>query len=203
MAVITIQENRNYKEYMNQKKLRPWKTLKKETILDHNHFLKVENHVVELPDGTIIPDWAWVEIPDAVIILAITAEQQFLCFHQTRYAVEGTTLATAGGMIEENELPLDAAKRELLEETGYTSDKWVNLGSYKLDPNRGMATMHLYLALDAKYQKEPFADDLEDQELLFLNKAEIEEALLAGEFKVLTSAAVVSLSLNYINSLNR
>jgi ADP-ribose pyrophosphatase len=185
---------------MIQKKLRPWKTIKKETILDHNHFLLVENHVVELPDGNIISDWSWVKMPDAVIILAVTKEQQFVCFRQTRYAVAGTTLATAGGMIEENELPLDAAKRELLEETGYTSEQWVNLGSYVLDPNRGMATMHLYLALDARYEREPFADDLEDQELLFLSKTEIEEALLAGEFKVLTSAAVVSLSLNYINS---
>lgn len=193
----------DYKENMNQKRLRPWKTLKKVTILDHNHFLKVENHVVELPDGTIIPDWAWVEIPDAVIILAVTKEQQFVCFRQTRYAVEGTTLATAGGMIEQDELPLDAAKRELLEETGYTSEQWVNLGSYVLDPNRGMATMYLYLALDAVYETEPNADDLEDQELLFLSKTEIEEALLSGEFKVLTSAAVASLSLNYINSLHQ
>ncbi len=188
---------------MENKKLRPWKTLSKQTILDHNHFLKVENHVVELPDGTIIPDWAWVEIPDAVIILAVTKEQQFVCFRQTRYAVEGTTLATAGGMIEQDEMPLDAAKRELLEETGYTSEQWVNLGSYVLDPNRGMATMHLYLALDAVYETEPNADDLEDQELLFLSKTEIADALLAGEFKVLTSAAVVSLSLNYINSTHQ
>lgn len=79
----------------------------------------------------------------------------------------------------------------------------MGLGSYKLDPNRGMATMHLYLALDAKYKMEPFADDLEDQELLFLSKTEIADALLAGEFKVLTSAAVVSLSLNYINSTHQ
>jgi ADP-ribose pyrophosphatase len=188
---------------MNKKELRPWKTVSKQTILDHNLFLKVENHVVELPDGNIIPDWAWIEIPDAVIILAVTEDQQFLCFRQTRYAVEGTTLATAGGMIEKNELPIDAAKRELLEETGYTSEYWVNLGSYILDPNRGMATMHLFLALDAKYEREPYADDLEDQLLLFLSKAEIEKALLAGEFKVLTSLAVVSLSLNYINSIQK
>lgn len=186
---------------MNKKELRPWKTISRHPILDHNQFLKVENHVVELPDGNIIPDWAWVKIPDAVIILAVTEDQQFLCFHQTRYAVEGTTLATAGGMIEKNELPIDAAKRELLEETGYRSEHWVNLGSYILDPNRGMATMHLFLALKATYEREPFADDLEDQELLVLSKMEIEKALLAGEFKVLTSSAVVSLSLNYINSM--
>jgi hypothetical protein len=56
--------------------------------------------------------------------------------------------------------------------------------------------------LDATYDREPFADDLEDQELLLMSRSEIENALLAGEFKVLTSAAVVSLSLNYIHCLN-
>jgi len=105
------------------KQLRAWKTVKKEILLDHNKFLKVENHVVELPDGQIIPDWAWVKISDAAIVLAVTEENQFICFQHTKYAVEGTTLATVGGMIEENEDPLDAAKRELLEETGYTADE--------------------------------------------------------------------------------
>ena len=183
--------------------LRPWKTLSKENILNHNHFLQVEKHVVELPDGQIIPDWSWVKMPDAVIMLAVTKEQQFVCFRQTRYAVEGTTLATAGGMIEENEVPLDAARRELMEETGYRSENWVDLGSYVLDPNRGMATMYFFLALEAVYEREPNADDLEDQELLLLSRSEIEKALLAGEFKVLTSSAVVSMSLNYMNAYKR
>lgn len=156
---------------------------------------------MELPDGQIIPDWSWVKMPDAVIILAVTKEQQFVCFRQTRYAVNGTTLATAGGMIEENEKSIDAAQRELLEETGYRSENWVDLGRYVLDPNRGMATMHFFLAMDSYYQSEPNADDLEDQELLLLSRSEIEKALLSGEFKVLTSSAIVSMSLNYLNKL--
>ncbi len=182
------------------KKLRNWKTLEKKTILDHNKFLRVENHVVELPDGRIIPDWAWVKIPNAAIVLAVTEDNQFLCFRQTKYAVEGTTLATVGGMIEDNEDPLDAAKRELLEETGYASNNWVSFGKYILDPNRGVAEMHLFLALDAKPVAEPIFDDLEDQELIFLGRNEIESALRAGEFKILAWAAVVSMALSYQQS---
>jgi hypothetical protein len=44
----------------------------------------------------------------------------------------------------------------------------------------------------------PIIDDLEDQELIFLSREEIEKALLAGEFKILTWTAVISLSLQYL-----
>ncbi len=186
---------------MSPKNLRPLKTLSKEIILDHNKFLRVEKHAVELPDGQIIDDWAWIEIPSAAIVLARRKDGKFLVFRQTKYAVEGTSLAPVGGMIETNESPLAAAKRELSEEMGYEAPKWVDLGSYILDPNRGVATMHLFLALDAEYVTEPNADDLEDQELLVLSKDELEEALKAGEFKILAWTAVVSLGLGYLEKL--
>ena len=103
-------------------------------------------------------------------------------------------------MLEPGEAPLDAARRELLEEMGYEAREWVNLGSYVLDPNRGVGTMHLFLALQARQVAEPDSDDLEDQELLRLSKAEIEAALQAGEFKVVAWTAAVAMALNHINS---
>lgn len=187
---------------MSKKNLRVWETLSKEVILNHSKFLRVENHAIKLPDGQIIPDWAWLIIPSAVIVLAMTDDDKFLCFRQTKYAVEGTSLAPVGGILESNETPLDAAKRELLEEMGYDSSNWINLGKHILDPNRGIATMHLFLALNAKKVAEPNSDDLEDQELLFLSKSEIEIALREGEFKVLAWSAVVAMSLHYLNTQN-
>jgi ADP-ribose pyrophosphatase len=182
------------------KEFRVWETVSRRTILDFSKFLAVESHTVKLPDGRMIPDWAWVVAPDAAIVIAITEDEKFLCFRQTKYAVEGTTLAPVGGMLEPDEAPLAAARRELLEEMGYEAQEWVNLGSYVLDPNRGVATMHLFLALNARRVAEPDSDDLEDQELLLLSKVEIETALQAGEFKVLAWSAVVAMALNYINS---
>ena len=184
---------------MSNKELRVWETVSRKTILSHSKFLTVESHTVKLPNGEIIPDWAWLIIPSAVIILAVTADNKFLCFRQTKYAVEGTSLAPVGGMLEPNETPIDAAKRELLEEMGYEASEWVNLGSHILDPNRGIATMHLFLALNAKRIAEPISDDLEDQDLLFLSRTEIENALKAGEFKILAWSAVVAMSLNHLN----
>lgn len=184
---------------MSKKELRVWETISRKTILSHSKFLTVESHTVKLPDGQIIPDWAWLVIPSAAIVLAVTTDNKFLCFRQTKYAVEGTALAPVGGMLEPNEMPLDAAKRELLEEMGYEAPEWIDLGSHILDPNRGIATMHLFLALNAKQVAEPTSDDLEDQELLLLSRSEIENALKAGEFKILAWSAVVAMSLNYLN----
>ena len=153
---------------MSKKELRAWETISRKTILRHSKFLIVESHVIKLPDGQIIPNWPWLIIPSAVIVLALTDDKKFLCFRQTKYAVEGTSLAPVGGMLEPNETPLDAAKRELLEEMGYEAPDWIDLGGYILDPNRGIATMYLFLALNAKRVAKPNSDDLEDQVLLFL-----------------------------------
>ena len=179
--------------------IRAWETVSRGTVLDCGKFLKVERHIVRLPDGRIIPDWTWVIAPDAAIVLAVTGSGRFVCFRQTKYAVEGTTLAPVGGMLEPGEPPLAAAKRELLEETGYAAPEWIDLGSYILDPNRGVATMHLFLALGAKQVSQPDSDDLEDQQLLLLTRDEIETALRAGEFKVVAWSAVVAMALNYMD----
>jgi ADP-ribose pyrophosphatase len=180
------------------KGLRTWETVSRKTVLQHSEFLTVENHTVRLPDGREIADWAWVIAPSAAIVVALTEDGQFLCFRQTKYAVEGTTLAPVGGMLEPDEAPGDAARRELREEMGYEAGEWVNLGSYVLEANRGMGMRHLFLALDCRRVAEPDSDDLEDQELLLLSRDEIERALRAGEFKVVAWAAAVALALNHL-----
>ena len=68
----------------------------------------------------------------------------------SRSVVSGTSLAPIGGYIDPGEAPATAAERELLEETGYRAARWVSLGSYPIDGNRGVGTAHFFLALDAE-----------------------------------------------------
>ncbi|MFH1006671.1 MAG: NUDIX hydrolase [Candidatus Latescibacterota bacterium] len=175
----------------------PWKTLSRTTILEHGPFLTVEDHTVELPDGRIIPKWPWVITPDYVNVMAVTERGEYLCFRQVKYGVDGVTLAPVGGYIEPNEAPLDAAKRELLEETGYEAPDWTDLGSFRVGANRGFATAYLYLAREARSVTAPHADDLEEQELLLLGRHELEAALDSGAFKVLAWATSVALALRH------
>ena len=179
--------------------MKPWKTLSREIILKCNKFLTVENHTIELPDGRIINDWPWIITPNYVNVVAITDDQKFICFRQTKYAVDGTTLAIVGGHIEPGELPLHAAKRELLEETGFESEEWISLGSFPVDANRGMGTANFYLAANARKIKEPTNDDLEEQELLFLSYNEINEALSKKEFKCLSWTTAVLLAVREVS----
>lgn len=175
--------------------MRPWKTLSRETVLDCGRFLVVEKHTIELPDDRTLADWAWVVTPDYVNVAAVTTTGAFLCFRQTKYAIEGVSLASVGGYLEPGEDPLAAAQRELLEETGYESPDWLSLGRYAVDGNRGAGTAYLFLARQARRVAEIKADDLEEQQLLHLSRAEVETALVAGEFKVLAWAAVIALAL--------
>lgn len=172
-----------------------WKTLSRRVILDHSKFLVVEEHIVQLPDGQIIHDWPWVITPDFVNVVALTADGLFLCFRQTKYGIEGTSLAPVGGYLEPGEAPLAAAQRELLEETGYEATGWTDLGCYRVDANRGAGMAYFFLARQARRICEPDADDLEEQELLLLTRNQVQAAFDAGDFKLLPWATIVALAL--------
>ena len=102
------------------------------------------------------------------------------------------TTAIVGGYLEPGEEPLAAAQRELLEETGYTGEDWHALGSFVVDANRGCGTAHFFLARGVRPVAEPDADDLEEQELLLLSRAEVEQALATNAFAGLPYAATVA-----------
>jgi ADP-ribose pyrophosphatase len=175
--------------------MKPWRTISRTAVFDHPPRMRVESHRVELPDGRIIEDWPWIVMPDYVNVVAVTEAGLFIMFRQTKYSVEGITLAPVAGYIEPGENPLSAARRELLEEIGHETDDWTALGSFAVDGNRGCGIGHLYLARDTRQVAEPEADDLEDQDLVALNRAEVEEALRGGEFRVMNWSTSVALAL--------
>lgn len=176
-----------------------WKTSNRRVVLQSGRFLTVEYHTVELPDGTLIPDWSWVITPDFINAVVVDQSGRFVLFRQGKYAYQGLSLAPVGGYLEPGEDPLSAAKREVLEEAGYQSERWIDLGSYTVDANRGAGTAHAFLALDAWHVGQGQSDDLEEQELLLLTRAEVEQALFNRDFKVLPWANLIALTLLHID----
>ena len=172
-----------------------WQTISRRTVLDRGKYVVVEEHTVRLPGGRTINDWPWLVLPEYVNVVAETEDGKFLFFRQTKYAVEGITLAPVGGYCEPETSPLENARRELLEETGYEAPEWFDLGHYAVDGNRGAGIAHLFLARKAKPSAAPESDDLEEQELVLLTRQETMDAVIAGEFKVLAWSAAVALAM--------
>ena len=180
-----------------------WKTVSRKVVQRYGKFLTVESHEIELPDGRRLKNWPWLVAPDFVLVLARTTAGKFLCFRQTKYAVKSITLAPVGGHVEDGERPVVAARRELLEETGYRASKFVALGSFVANANRGGGSGHLFLALGARRSCATTADDLEEQELLQLTRHQLETALDNGEFKTLAWTTGVAMALRYLDRKKR
>jgi 8-oxo-dGTP pyrophosphatase MutT (NUDIX family) len=102
-----------------------------------------------------------VEAPDWVNVVALTAEDRVLLIRQYRVGTRSVTTEIPGGTVDAGESPLDAAKRELLEETGYTSDSWSEIG--KVEPNPAFQTnvTYTFLAREARPTGEQRFDETE------------------------------------------
>jgi ADP-ribose pyrophosphatase len=100
----------------------------KETRIDgevvyDGHFLKVERDRVRLPDGKV-SQREYIKHPGAVVILPVLDDGSVLLERQYRYPLDRVFIEFPAGKIDPDEAPLDCAKRELQEETGFTASDW-------------------------------------------------------------------------------
>jgi ADP-ribose pyrophosphatase len=98
------------------------------------------------------------------------------------------------GYLEPGEDSLEAAKRELLEETGYSANEWSFLGAFWEDGNRGCGRAHIYLATGAQRVAEPDSGDLEEMVIDLMTLPDLFEATRRGETPVLGIAAALGLA---------
>ncbi|WP_448207959.1 NUDIX hydrolase [Azospirillum sp. sgz302134] len=176
-----------------QRRLRPWTVVESRELLDAEPFLKVRVETVELPDGRIIDDYYQFDMPSFACIFAETEDGRIIVYRQYRHGPRRVNLVFPGGHLSESEDPLAAAKRELLEETGFAADSWTDLGGYTVNANQGGSVAHMFHATGCRRVTEPLSDDLEETEILFLTRDELLAAIGRGEMALLTQIALVSM----------
>lgn len=174
-----------------------WRTLESSLLLSAAPWLHVFKERVQLPDGRVLDDFYRVVSPDFVTIAAVTPAMELVLLRGYKHGAGRVSLSCPGGFLEPGESPLRAAQRELAEETGYTAQEWMAMGSFVMDGNRHSCTAHLYLAHGAVPAGAITSNDVEDEEVELLPVKRVQEALAAGEIMLLPTLATVTLAMMY------
>lgn len=174
---------------------RPWKVLSEQALFEAPPFLHVSAQSIELPDGQVIERYYQVRMPDVATIFAETGDGRIVVLRSYRHGVRRVCLGFPGGHIVPGEDPLVAARRELLEETGYEADQWELLGSYITNANHHCQTMHYFRATGCRVVAAPDSGDLEAVEIVLLDRDGLLAAARRGEFPFVGQVAMLSLAL--------
>lgn len=175
--------------------IQPWKVLESSYVRPSFRIDKCELANGNLLDATIFEFRAWANI------LALTKNGEAVLVKQYRHGVCETLWEIPGGVVEDGEEPLDGARRELLEETGYVSSRMIPLGRLYPNPALQTNTLHCFLALDAEKVGEQSLDAGEDIEVHLVPLEKLIEMAKCGEFPHALQAAVLFQALAYLDRI--
>lgn len=159
--------------------VREWPLLADESVLKTPVF-DVRRHLCRSPlDGrdknfTVLYARRWVQV------LALTEKREALLVRQFRFGTRQFSLELPGGVLEAGQSPLEAAQRELREETGYTAETWRPLTAFRPNPAIQDNTAYFFLAEGVRLTGPTDFDENEDLELITVPLADLKALVLEG-----------------------
>ena len=152
-----------------------------------SNFLHSEVYTCHLNNGRIITREKLIKggkDGSAAIIVPVTTDNQILTVIEPRvFTKEGVQVSFPAGYIEEGELPVEAARRELEEETGYVSDELIEVDSFYQDEGCSSALNHIFIANGVRKEKEQQLDQDEIIKYMLFTYDEILELERLGYIK--------------------
>ena len=165
-----------------------WETISSEYLF-RRPWLTVRHDQVRLPDGRINPEFYVLEYPDWVNIIAITENGEFVMERQYRHGLDKTCYEIAAGVVENGETPLEAARRELEEETGYGGGEWKELMLISGNPSTTSNLTHCFLAEGVKKVSAQHLDSTEDLSVCLLSLDQVRLLLVSDKIRQALMAA--------------
>ena len=161
------------------RKVRPWQNRGRVAHFEHP-LLSLTTRDLEAENGDTRQALV-VEVPEWVNMIALDDDRNVLLVQQWRYGVAAPTLEIPGGMVDPGESPAEAARRELLEETGYRARHWTRLGVVEPNPAIFDNRCTTFLAESIERVGDPIGDGEEEIEVTTLPLAEIPARILSGD----------------------
>ena len=165
-----------------------WKTLKSEYII-RRPWLTARRDTVELPTGVVNDEYYVLEYPTWVNVIAVTKGGEYLMIRQYRHGIGRTGTEIVAGVCEEGEQPVDAARRELMEETGYGGGQWRELMTLSANPATQNNLTHTFLATGVERQGDQHLDPTEDLRVHLFTEEQVLELLRTGAIRQALMAA--------------
>lgn len=115
-----------------------------------DRWLRLRTDVIAASDSDAPSTRHVFEQPDWVDVIALTADGNIVLVEQYRHGVREVRIEFPAGTVDAGEAPLEAIRRELLEETGYAGERWHLLGTAPVCPAFQTNHLHSFLALDVQ-----------------------------------------------------
>ena len=154
---------------------RPWLTVRRDSL--------------RLANGKINPEFYVLEYPSWVNVTAITDDGRFVMIRQYRHGLGQYGTELCAGVVEEGEEPLEAAKRELMEESGFGGGGWELQCVISGNPSTSNNLTYCYLAKGVRLMGEQHLDPTEDVEVVILTRDEVYSLLCGDNMKQALMAA--------------
>lgn len=165
-----------------------WKTLDSEYLI-RRPWLTARRDRLMMPNGHIHPEYYVLEYPTWVNVIAIDTEGRFVMVEQYRHGLDEIFTELVAGVAEEGEEPVEAARRELEEETGYIGGEWELNTVISANPGSQNNLSYCFIARGVTPAGHRHLDDTEDVEVKLLSRDEVLELLTTDTMKQALMAA--------------
>lgn len=165
-----------------------WEREGSEVVADCRVFRVLRDQFRRASDGKT-GEFFVIDSPDWVNVIAITGDSEVVMIEQFRQGTAELNIELPGGIVDDNETAEQAARRELLEETGYTSDDWTFLGASRPNPAIQSNTMSYFLARNCAKTADAAFDPDESIVTRLVRVHEAEEMIRRG---IVTHSLVIA-----------